>query len=474
VKVTLRTGIILPVAAVLSLTACGSQNVNQDYLVTSNVKNVTCSSDNVVKLQATANFVNAAQPGSRQEGDILRRSSETSLEPLKTALSAKINECTNHVQPVVNANKNEVMTRDGNRVQLSVATGLVPTADTTHEADTPPVAPLPFLERCKGVLGWDELVKCVGDEQWYKDGVTKMKPYTGFDWNDVIKWADTKVDDPNTPEVDSKPINSRAIHVYGWTEQEKSQEQARTDVRALVNDEAALKDMPVVYHLEPSGTPLSFANSRDLEGDRVNPFVDRKKQVRVALSPIVFDEQGRATKLRGDAGIFVDCLNIWGMPFSIAPRPGTPVLCPPDSGMAGQPIPSEGPKGCTPPSTPPTTTTDTTPPHTTTTTPPVCPPGQHGTPPVCKDGPDKLPTHGNGTGTNIDPGPGKYIPPTQMEQPPATSRINPPPPSTNKPAPPATVKATVVPTQSTVQPSSQPTKSATLPGGPGCGNPELC
>ncbi|OYX38818.1 hypothetical protein B7Z00_01560, partial [Candidatus Saccharibacteria bacterium 32-50-10] len=57
-----------------------------------------------------------------------------------------------------------------------------------------------------------------------------------------------------------------------------------------------------------------------------------------------------------------------------------------------------------------------------------------------------------GGGTNVDPGPGTYVPPTQMTQPPSTPRVN---PTTPPPAPPATT--------STPKPSSSPTRQVPTP-----------
>lgn len=105
----------------------------------------------------------------------------------------------------------------------------------------------------------------------------------------------------------------------------------------------------------------------------------------------------------------------------------------------------------------------------------VCPPNQpHGTWPVCKDSPSADPApRGNapvGGGTNVDPGPGTYIPPSQMEQPPAAPRVNPPPPvattppvgSTPDPAP------APAPEPSAPVPSDPATGTSCAPGIPVC------
>ncbi len=68
----------------------------------------------------------------------------------------------------------------------------------------------------------------------------------------------------------------------------------------------------------------------------------------------------------------------------------------------------------------------------------VCPPSMpHGTFPVCKDSPSNDPAaRGNapvGGGTNLDPGPGAFIPSTSMVRPPAAPRVNPAPPVVQAP-----------------------------------------
>ncbi|OYX52932.1 hypothetical protein B7Y92_04435 [Candidatus Saccharibacteria bacterium 32-50-13] len=78
------------------------------------------------------------------------------------------------------------------------------------------------------------------------------------------------------------------------------------------------------------------------------------------------------------------------------------------------------------------------------------------TPKVAPKQPSKDPyPQGNapvGGGTNVDPGPGAYVPPTQMTQPPSTPRVN---PTTPPPAPPATTSAP--------KPSSSPTRQVPTP-----------
>lgn len=108
---------------------------------------------------------------------------------------------------------------------------------------------------------------------------------------------------------------------------------------------------------------------------------------------------------------------------------------------------------------------------------PECPPDMpYGTPPVCKDSPAKDPAqNGNapiGGGPNANPGPGKFIPPAQMEQPPSTPRVNPAPPAPEPPAPqkptPSNPKPTPVPTPDPA-PAPPPRPSAPPPTAPETG-----
>lgn len=87
----------------------------------------------------------------------------------------------------------------------------------------------------------------------------------------------------------------------------------------------------------------------------------------------------------------------------------------------------------------------------------VCPPNQpFGTWPVCKDAPSNDPAaKGNapvGGGTNLDPGPGTYVPPSLMVQPPATPYVAPPPPV-----------ATTPPVGSTPDPAPAPAPQPSAP-----------
>jgi len=123
--------------------------------------------------------------------------------------------------------------------------------------------------------------------------------------------------------------------------------------------------------------------------------------------------------------------------------------------------------------------------------PSVLPPGTTDNPPVCPYNPNlppdspeclqpKVPSedpaaNGNapeGGGLNEDPGPGTYIPPSEMEQPPATPRVNPPAPA---PAPSTPEAPAPAPVGSTPDPAPAPAPepSAPTPEAPaeGCSPP---
>ena len=89
--------------------------------------------------------------------------------------------------------------------------------------------------------------------------------------------------------------------------------------------------------------------------------------------------------------------------------------------------------------------------------PTVCPPGQHGTPPVCKDDPSKAPdtntTAPIGGGKNVDPGPGAYVPPVQVQHPPSSPYVAPAAPVPATPQPQPTLDPAPAPS---VEPSAAP------------------
>lgn len=156
-------------------------------------------------------------------------------------------------------------------------------------------------------------------------------------------------------------------------------------------------------------------------------------------------------------------------PGSKEPRPvqklvcGNPLLLPPPL-VSGQPdvtttVPPGNPgcegSGCTP-----------------TTPPPNCtyPCGKEPKDP--RQDPAAQGNDGGNGGRNTDPGPGVYIPDSQMERPADTPRQNPAPPVATQPAPPPVVTPNPNPGPApTVQPSTQPPNHGTVPTNPGAGDP---
>lgn len=306
--------------------------------------------------------------------------------------------------------------------------GVAP-VDTTNDPRSP--ATLGVLLKCKQAKSWHDLVVCVGDDQTYKDAVNARKPQTGFDWNDVLRWANESVD-------------ARVIQVFNL---DISDAEARNRVRELVGSD--VDRLPIARH----GCAM---NTRRLEDNSIGDFTDCRQMVRVSLAPLVYTGD-KVTGMLADRGIFVDCFNLWWIPQAIVkngppPQPGNPGT--PGTG-GGNPPGSTVPP--TPPTGPPTTT-------------PGCPPGWTGTPPLCKDpASDDPAARGNapiGGGRNADPGPGVQQPYT----PNPTTPYTPPPAPTVQPTQPPVVtqqpQPTGQPTQ-TVAPSTQPPNNGSVVPTPG-------
>jgi hypothetical protein len=88
----------LAVLVTMGLTACGNEDVNEDYLVVATVTDIECPEGDddrqmlIDELQATADFVNGA--GNKTTNDILSLNEDLeSTEPLIAALNDKIEEC---------------------------------------------------------------------------------------------------------------------------------------------------------------------------------------------------------------------------------------------------------------------------------------------------------------------------------------------------------------------------------------------
>lgn len=430
------SGIIIAAALAIALAACTSgaeKPVYDEHLLSiDNVNKVDCKTVNLTGLEDTLTYVSDASSGTIR--DILKRSPEgTTKEKLQQALSGKTELCKKSRENTV-----QTVAEDGTDWPLPVApenTDII-VGDSTKDPDTRPLMNTVALpEKCRSAINWTQVRDCAGTEQWYIDGINQMKPFSGFDWNDVKTWADAKRPDGN-------PVgDARLIQVFNLNEAQKSKDDAKNDVRGLVGNDQALATMQVAPYKG------NFVNTRELENERVSPFVDPNRQVRVSLAPLILNERGEAVNLNPKGGIFVDCWNIWGMAYAIAPAPGKPALCP----NTDKPMPPEGPKGCNPPGTSTTVSTTTSTTSTCCTTTTTTPPAE------VKDPKKGSNYQGNVTegGQKAQVGPGTQDPPPIVV---TTTRVNPP-----QPPPPAGTQ-TPTPTNTGNPPPTNPGAGTSITG----------
>ena len=231
---------------------------------------------------------------------------------------------------------------DGELRSLALVDGEGPVikGDSTNDPRTP--ASYELAKENGPLVTWSDAERELGKLDWYVKAVNARKSKTGFDWSDVSKWATTTYIDP------------RVIHVFNM---DVTDQGARDAVRNLVGSDA--NRMPIARH------NTCIVNTRGFGHETVQDFADCRKMVRVSLAPIVYDEKGEPVGLRSNAGIFVDCLNIWWIPRQVVKNGPPPQKAPP----AISTPPGTIPPGTVPPTTrPPGTTTTTTRPGTTTTT----------------------------------------------------------------------------------------------------------
>lgn len=237
---------------------------------------------------------------------------------------------------------------------------------------------------------WADLVKRVGNQSGYIDGVNARAGFTGFNWSDVLKFA--AVDKTDTD------VEARIIQVFNLPD--ISNADVREQVRPYMGD---LADTLQIMHINSKF--VNTINVGTKQNLKMGDYVDGQKMIRVSLMPIIFDANGTPIQLDASkgAGIFIDCGNLHWVPKKV-------FECTDSS--------------CTPP--PPVTPPVETPP---TTTPPTL---------VAK-----IPSQGSGprgnapigSGVNEDRGPGTYVPPAAMEQPPAAPYVPPAAPTPVVPAP---------------------------------------
>jgi len=176
--------------------------------------------------------------------------------------------------------------------------------DTTKDPRTPATF-VPFHKSNHVDKTWAELYEDVttAKAQYYIDAVNSHADRTGFDWSDVQKAA-------NDPQLNG--VTPLTIQVFGnFTDSE-----ARAIAAQLVGkDQAAL--LKIFRH--PVGI---LGNTRSVGFEKVGDFLDLRKMVRLSLSPIVYDKNGKAIGVDGNSGIFADCFNIWWL---VTPgQPGQP------------------------------------------------------------------------------------------------------------------------------------------------------
>jgi hypothetical protein len=245
--------------------------------------------------------------------------------------------------------------------------------DSTSDPRTPPVVADVKMAKVKD---WGELYDLMKDEQWYIDGINARKAETGWDWDDVKTWA-------NARTRDGEVADARVIKVFNLSEAQVSDDEARAIVKKALGNDKAFDTMRVERH-------SCFINTRGLERKQMSDFIDCKQQVRVALVPLVLNADGsvRGRQINATSWVFVDCLNLGRLYYEMA-RPGKPLVCPPGTPNAGQPMTSI--IGCYPPGKKPECKPGNCPPPTE-----KCPPGN--------TNPDCAPKSGNAADYQVPAG----------------------------------------------------------------------
>jgi|GEM_PF-1639529 len=171
--------------------------------------------------------------------------------------------------------------------------GEVAPVNTTHDVRTP-ASFKPFEPGNKPVLTWTSLVDAVNaaHADWYRNAINDRAKVTKFDWADITKWA-------KDPQL--KGVYTLTIQVFGGG---FSDTQARAIAAELVGRSLADR-LPIVRH-----SAGLLINTRSVGYHKVGDFLDVRRMVRVSLSPVVY-ANGKVTGVRGNSGIFADCLNIW-------------------------------------------------------------------------------------------------------------------------------------------------------------------
>ncbi len=271
---------------------------------------------------------------------------------------------------------------------------------------------------------WSELDGLYGKEKWYTDCANSN---LAMNWDtDVPKFVATeKEHDDRFILAVNTSLNDDAIR-------QKAASDGNPNVGTL----------PIVR-------VDSIINTRHLNINHCDQFIDARSMVRVSLGKVTLDEKEQFKDIETDNGAFVDCHNLWRLPKS-KPIP-TPI-----------PTPSQSTHGSTPP--PGTTTPPTSPPTTTQ----KCIPSEHENENgKCIE--SKISAQGCADGTKVCASQGGPNPPA-----PSTTEPRPSDPPTSYDPHPTTHQPTVThtPTQPVETPAPKPSAPATgvkcPPGIPKC------
>jgi len=218
------------------------------------------------------------------------------------------------------ASNDATVSIDGSYVALPAYGSTDETApvDTTGDTGTP-ASFNPFTHSGHVYKTFKELRDAVKEAKatYYVDSINASARWTGISWDLIESYA-------NNSQLAS--VSPLAIQIYGgdWTDA-----QARAEASKLVGKDLAAM-LPIFRH--PAGI---LVNSRLVGFEAIDKFLDRRKMVRVSLSRIVFDANGKPIAVRDGSGIFADCDNWW---FLVDLKPAPP----------GKPTPPGGHKPPTP------------------------------------------------------------------------------------------------------------------------------
>lgn len=345
------------------------------------------------------------------------------IEPFQALLQARQNQLGQKAESVSAGTCTDnptasVVDADGKSVTLPVVIGDQPDQPITGSESNQDVRTVPVTIGANGDKNrtntWSELNNLFGNQRWYTSCT---------DSNLDMHWS---TDVPKFMATESKHDNRfiLAVNVSDKLTDDQIRQKAASDGNPRVDK------LPIVR------TP-SIINTRHLDKNRCDPFIDARSMVRVTLGKVVLDGKGNFKKLEQDKGAFVDCHNLWRLPKS------TPVPTP---------TPTPGTPGTTPP-----------PPHTTPPPHPKCTPplfeNEHGKCIEKKDRNQGVDEQGNNPAQNQ--GSVGSDPKEPRPSDPPTSYRPPPPAQTTQPAPPRT---TPPPETSAPQPSDPATGCVPPPG----------